>query len=542
MRMTVEQALSVYPLSEGKLIAGKMGLQRMIRAVNVIRTPEFAGHVRSGDMLLAPAASLPGSPDEAVRLVRTLHGLGTAGIGVTGVTGGAGSLNHQANALVEEAERLQLPVIALPDAFNCVADVDGLLRAELGRQLITVQDVIEKQKKLMRLALRRDKGGDGRIADIADIVGFPAAVLLQNGRILFNSMSSTEAALMRHWERLPIGRWAGFEGIRALRIALTNGEETIGCVLFQSIGQTTKPEENMLHQAAELIAHHVSSLQPDSAALLAPDDLGTLFVRYLQGGLPSRLLMERARKIGVMLCNGEYYCVLGVQEERIPGRLMTAAPVQHGIDRSLSQEMMSHPRLTGLQIVHFSVGEDSVFVIPAETFQGVDKLAAVLRECMDAIRRKGGKSLRRISISYKKTVPNQLREAYAECLDAIRLSDSAADEEEVVPFSDKELAFLFEGVPRERMDRFCRAVLRKLSDEENENERELMRTLDMFLRHDAQVGEAAKQLYIHRNTAAYRLEKIGEMLEVDFKKTSDLLRMKLAFLFRHILMEEQPVD
>jgi len=541
--MTVEQALSVYPLSEGKVIAGKMGLQRMIRAVNVVGTPEFVGRVRSGDMLLASADSLPGSPDEAASLVRTLHGLGTA---VIGVTGGAAYFAQRANALVEEAERLQLPVIALPDAFEGEADVDGLLRAELERQLMTVQDVMEKQKKLMRLALRRDRGGAGRMADIADIVGFPAAVVLQNGQIVFNSTSGTEAALLRHWQRLPVDRWAGFEGIRALRIALTSGEETMGCVLFQSIGPTTKPEENMLHQAAELIAYQVSQLQPDGAALPAPDDLGTLFVRYLQGVLPSRLLMERARKIGVMLCNGEYYCVLDVQEDRGSDTGRGAATGQRSAyqdaDRGLSREMMAHPRLTGLQIVHFSVGVDNVFVVPAETFQGVEKLAAVLRECMGAIRRKGGCRLRRIAISYKKTGPSQLREAYGECRDAIRLSDRTADEDEVVPFSDKELAFLFEGVPRERMDRFSRAVLKKLADEENDNERELMRTLDMFLRYDAQVGEAAKQLYIHRNTAAYRLEKIGEMLEVDFKKTSDLLRMKLALLFRHILMEEQSAD
>ncbi|WP_246027891.1 helix-turn-helix domain-containing protein [Paenibacillus xylaniclasticus] len=541
--MTVEQVLSLYPLSEGKLVAGKMGLHRIIRAVHVIRTSEFSGRVRPGDMLLVPVTALSGSQEEVARLVHMLHELGTAVIGVTGVTGGAGSFYHDASALVEEAERLQLPVIALPDAFHSEADLDGLLRSELGRQLITVQDVMEKQKKLLRLALRRERGGESHITDIAEIIGFPVAVLLQGGQIVFNSTSSSEAALRRHWERLPLGRWAGFEGIRVLRIALASGEETIGCVLFQSIGQTTKPEENMLYQAAELITHHVSQLQPDSSALLAPDDLGTLFVRYLQGGLPSQLLMERARKIGVMLCNGEYYCVLGVQGERCSGRGAVYMRAHHqGVDRSLSQEMMVHPSLMGLQIVHFSVDEDSVFVVPAETFHSVDKLAAVLRECMDSIRRKGGRLLRRISISYKKTAPNQLREAYVECRDAIRLSDRSADEEEVVTFSDKELAFLFEGVPRERMDRFCRAVLKKLTDEENENERELMRTLDMFLRYDAQIGEAAKQLYIHRNTAAYRLEKIGEMLEVDFKKTSDLLRMKLAFLFRHILKEEQPAD
>jgi purine catabolism regulator len=52
---------------------------------------------------------------------------------------------------------------------------------------------------------------------------------------------------------------------------------------------------------------------------------------------------------------------------------------------------------------------------------------------------------------------------------------------------------------------------------------------------DAQIGETAKQLFIHRNTAAYRLEKISETLRIDFKKSNDLLQLRLAFLFMQML-------
>lgn len=49
---------------------------------------------------------------------------------------------------------------------------------------------------------------------------------------------------------------------------------------------------------------------------------------------------------------------------------------------------------------------------------------------------------------------------------------------------------------------------------------------------DGQLNETAKKLYIHRNTATYRIEKLSEILGVDFKKMNDLLRLKIAFLFR----------
>lgn len=39
----------------------------------------------------------------------------------------------------------------------------------------------------------------------------------------------------------------------------------------------------------------------------------------------------------------------------------------------------------------------------------------------------------------------------------------------------------------------------------------MIRTLEVFIRNDGQVSEAAKQLFIHRNTVTYRLEKISDL-------------------------------
>ncbi|WP_240353359.1 PucR family transcriptional regulator [Cohnella algarum] len=61
---------------------------------------------------------------------------------------------------------------------------------------------------------------------------------------------------------------------------------------------------------------------------------------------------------------------------------------------------------------------------------------------------------------------------------------------------------------------------------------EMLRTLETYLENDGQLNETAKKLFIHRNTATYRIEKLGELLDVDFKRINDLLRLKMAFLFR----------
>ncbi|MDQ0116291.1 DNA-binding PucR family transcriptional regulator [Paenibacillus harenae] len=52
------------------------------------------------------------------------------------------------------------------------------------------------------------------------------------------------------------------------------------------------------------------------------------------------------------------------------------------------------------------------------------------------------------------------------------------------------------------------------------------------------MNETAKKLFIHRNTATYRIEKLSELLEVDLKKMNVLMRLKIAFIFRRMLLNQ----
>jgi purine catabolism regulator len=109
-----------------------------------------------------------------------------------------------------------------------------------------------------------------------------------------------------------------------------------------------------------------------------------------------------------------------------------------------------------------------------------------------------------------------------------------------VNYETIDLAILFEQVDANRMRAFCGRLLGALQNKDAGYTAEMLRTLEAYIECDGQLGETAKRLYIHRNTAAYRIEKLSELLNVDFKKTDDLLRLKLAFLFRRRLVREDP--
>ena len=64
---------------------------------------------------------------------------------------------------------------------------------------------------------------------------------------------------------------------------------------------------------------------------------------------------------------------------------------------------------------------------------------------------------------------------------------------------------------------------------------EILNSINQFLASDFNVSEAAKQLYVHRNTLVYRLDKIERDLGLDLRKFNDAVILKFAIMIRKYL-------
>ncbi|GJM68907.1 hypothetical protein HMSSN036_11230 [Paenibacillus macerans] len=59
-------------------------------------------------------------------------------------------------------------------------------------------------------------------------------------------------------------------------------------------------------------------------------------------------------------------------------------------------------------------------------------------------------------------------------------------------------------------------------------------TLRTFLDCDLNVKQTAGLLHVHRNTLFYRLDKISQLLQLDYRKFNDLVKMKLLLTFERL--------
>ena len=90
-------------------------------------------------------------------------------------------------------------------------------------------------------------------------------------------------------------------------------------------------------------------------------------------------------------------------------------------------------------------------------------------------------------------------------------------------------------VDRQDLADFAQKALGELMAYDSENHSHLLQTLDVYFSRSGSITEVAKQMYIHRNTCVYRLEKIKAILHDDFSNPMKLLRYQIALLALKII-------
>lgn len=102
----------------------------------------------------------------------------------------------------------------------------------------------------------------------------------------------------------------------------------------------------------------------------------------------------------------------------------------------------------------------------------------------------------------------------------------------------EDLLRLVQDIPREQMQQYVDRYIGSLLALEGYDP-ELLQTLETYAICNGHINEMSSRLYIHRNTAAYRLEKLERLIGIPLKETENLLLLNLVFLFRRLLDAEK---
>ncbi|MGF7050682.1 purine catabolism regulator [Paenibacillus sp. DS2015] len=527
MQLTVKEALAIYPLCEGTLVAGSEGTGRVVKSVNVMDAPDIADWIKTGEMLFTTAFVMKDNLGDAIHMLRKLNERGCAGLGIK-----LGRFWEKIpQDIIDEANRLHLPLFELPFQFTFSDQINALFKADYERNTISLQSIVAKQKKLMQFALLHENHHEA-FAMLGEILERPIAVIGSRGHVLFQNGDLPREELTQGWPWKVIHHRVRWVHGSSYRFPIVQKDETHGfLVVYINTAIPVKAEEELFQQAADVLAYFMDKIYREPHHSTHHDELRHLMTQYLTRKITLDPLKERMEVLGMNLFEDSYQCVLTTLEQ-MPFS-------SNKVLKQIHQELQYNPwvHLGASYHLHTDEGILSIYACPSNRDYGDELSQFILNRFQDLLGGKGSdaSTIPRFWISKSKSTPDSLRDAYQECIDTKQLAERFGMKMPVLQFETLEFAYVFQYVPDHVMSNFCNKILSPLLSKEGDSNLVLMNTLEAFIENDCLINEAAKQLYVHRNTVTYRMEKIGTLLHMDFKRVDDLLKLKMAFTFRKFM-------
>lgn len=175
-----------------------------------------------------------------------------------------------------------------------------------------------------------------------------------------------------------------------------------------------------------------------------------------------------------------------------------------------------------------TVDEKSIIII-RELGDKEDDEAIVrsARALLDTVKAKRGCSLR---IAYG-TIVDDLREvsrSFKEAKLALEVGKIFFDDRDVIAYSSLGIGRLIYQLPIPLCKMFIREVFGGMNSEKFDEE--TLVTINKFFENSLNVSETSRQLYIHRNTLVYRLDKLQKTTGLDIRKFEDAITFKIALM------------
>ncbi len=130
----------------------------------------------------------------------------------------------------------------------------------------------------------------------------------------------------------------------------------------------------------------------------------------------------------------------------------------------------------------------------------------------------------------------QMKKSFIEAGKAAKLVDVIGNKKRILHFQDTGIyPLLFLINDKTALMKYYNNVLGKLAEYDRMNHSELFDTLEAYIRLNNNTGLAADELFIHRNTLRYRLDKIQSVLETDIEEVENIVNLSIAFRIKKYL-------
>ncbi|SDY99361.1 PucR C-terminal helix-turn-helix domain-containing protein [Evansella caseinilytica] len=524
--MKVSAALNLGELKKVKVIAGKNGLHRQIKAAEVMEVPDINEWLTEGILIISTFYSIKDQPEAQIQMFKTLINVNGAGLII--------KLGRYVKKLPQEmydlANEHHMPIIALPLEVSFVNVLTVLFERIYEEKRAYQHEQLRLLKQLVNTSV---KNVTHFLTELSTITGENVYLEDENFRLLASAKKQPDIR-RKHFHLLSAPQTGLEQGEKeSSRIAsenrivipLDNGGVRIGYLHVSVKGSG---------EIADTLQHCSTSIQEQTKLLLLKEQYEAE-KRYLQESkflqqlIAEKIMIQQHPITNTFTATGEYlYGLFALDFSPIFEQLQSSheSPLinTYFICKKLYEIFDS--RLP--ETLFFSKGCYFYGTYRCENQQNrpllIEKLDGILKQAEDEF---GCEIYCGVSILHESWL--DLSKAYDEAKLALQTGSDMGVKENIFLYEqmgmNKILLKLKYDADVLHLIEVTMAAL-KCNDREKE---EWIHTLDIFLRENGNHSRASEKLFIHRRTLKYRLTKIESLFNID------LADSETRFLFYFLL-------
>ncbi|KKO52461.1 PucR family transcriptional regulator [Paenibacillus sp. DMB20] len=562
--LTVKDILNIKAIEGIKLVAGAAGLDNQISIVNIIENPDVFDWLTSNELLLSTGYIFKDSEELQNKIIQELVENNCAGLCIKIKR----YFDKVPRNMIDLADKHGLPILELPFEYTLSrviaiinektnADYDAMNRRSL-----------DLHNALFKIAL--EGGGIEQIsAELADTIHNPVLILDRDWNLLgYTDHKDNEAPLR---QMLPLVRNrpvfpAEFtEAIpkyiseikKSIKRTYRYRDQAFKCrimpvavsnhvygyiVVFQTIRILGEFDYMALEHVSTILAlDRIKAKEIEAVKLKIKQDF---FDDLLSGNFTSVETLHSLSDLHGLKVKYVYYCmVVHIEADKLEDYtdiVYRKYELEHiakkcvgliyGQSHKANGELTCYYRNQQI-IILIGRNEEKPPIAVSETKTFAQELLELLSMEMREVRFMMG-----IGSQYK-TLPS-LHRSFFEAQEAMRLMQRFNDNRTISHFEDYSVYhFLDSNIKPVEMEAFFHKVLGVVHNHDQTANTRFISTLEYYFMYNQNITEAAKAMFIHRNTFIYRIDKIKELLGTDLKNADELFQIQLALNLYRLMVK-----
>ena len=548
---TVADFLKLSEIQDIRLLAGAGGVGRIISRTSFIDNPDTFDWMTPGEFVLSTGYLFPEGEDQQRRILQQMVEIGCSGLAVKTNR----YLREIPLCMIEEADALDFPLLELPygHSLASVADITNRHLYQIYDEKMARPMAIQRQLNIA--SIRPDSLHEIARVSVA-YMGNPVLILDSNWRLLAwedcpqnpyplrESLTLKRKAAVLPQEfiesipdtldrfRKPITRRYSLENnnqiiCRVVPVSVYDSSTYGYIVVWETVRTLDAADYIALEQVAVSVAiERIRARENEEAKVRSRREF---FDDLLSGNFESLSAARAMAELHGLRSDTPYRCLLvryarDSAEERI-------APQKLGLEGERCMEICLHTAkelCLSVMGVPYSAYAVLLLASPAGERESEKQARRYAEALYDALAAQfSPKSFIIVGVSADDIT--QIPETYRDLHSIAKILRGSTTYPPIIFAEDYSAVMLLEKyVDRKNLADFVRKTLGALEDYDRENHSRLLTTLDVYFSKSGNITEVAKQIYIHRNTCIYRMEKIKAILQDDFSNPMKLLNYQVA--------------